>query len=193
MWNWLVNHKTFALILCGALGLGGIIFAANWYIDSVYDDGYQAGVQYVSDQVEQQKQQWNEQVQTIQKDHEVTIASMVGNYRNQIDKLNAQIDTLKNNPKIITKYITVDSKVPQGFVLWHDRAVQNTPFDMMIDEQENCNAESSYTLTQAATTIASNYINCNTCYQRLSALQEVVNDFIAKQNQLSTKEQQQNE
>lgn len=162
------------VIIAGLFGLG------SW----IYNTGYDNGVQFVNEQVTTQRQQWEQRVEQLQDQHNITIATITQKHNDQIDNLNKQIQTLKDHPKIITKYVDRPVPVTNGIALAHDRAAQNIPLYIMLPDNFKPSDPSEYTSTDLTNTIVKNYNSCNVCIQRLTALQEIVKQYQQKQNQM---------
>lgn len=158
-------------VLCVAIGC--------WFL---YNKGYNAGVDYVNSQVQSQRDSWIAEVQQLQSQHDKQVIELQTKYKTDIQQLNKQITTLKNNPKIIEKYIPEYIGVPSTFVLLHDRCALGQPLDtMIIDSALN---PQNYTLTDVGNTIAYNYNICNQCITKLTTLQTIVKQYIDKQQRL---------
>ena len=171
-----IKSKIIAIVVAvvGAIGLGMFI----------YDKGYDNGVQYVNEQVTLQRQQWEQRVEQLQDQHNITIATITQKHNDQIDQLNKQIQTLKDHPKIITKYVDRTVPVTNGIATAHDRAAQNIPLYIMLPDNFKPNDPSEYSSADLVNTIVKNYNSCNVCIQRLTALQDIVKQYQQKQNQM---------
>lgn len=153
-----------------------------WFL---YNKGYDAGVDYVNDLVQSQRDSWIAEVQQLQSQHDQQVVQLQTKYNYDIQQLNKQIATLKDNPKIIEKYIPQYIGVPSTFVLLHDRCALGQPLDtMIIDSALN---PQNYTLTDVGNTIAYNYNICNQCITKLTTLQLIVKQYIEKQQAMIEK------
>lgn len=145
----------------------------------VYYTGYNAGAGYVSEQVKIEKAKWEASINTLQKQHESEIAKLNAQHNSKVNQLNKQIDKLKKNPTIITKYMDPKDNISEGFVVWHNRCALGEPLDTFLPAPTT----NKYTIGDVANQVAINYNNCNKCIDRLTKLQQIVNDYISKQNQ----------
>lgn len=183
MFEWIKQHVKTTIAISTAIVIIGCGVALNCYIDSVYNDGYTAGIDYANTTIDKLNDDWNLRVKQIQYQYNKQLNDVNVKYHEELTAVNKQLDNLTNNPKIVTRYVTkTEYVIPQGFVLWHDRACQSIDLNDSIDIDTQ--AKSSYTLSDAATTIAANYTKCNLCISRLTALQDLVRSYIDKQNQL---------
>lgn len=150
-----------------------------------YQTGYDNGVQDIQVQVQQERDNWISKVNKIQNDYDQQTILIAQQHKDQVNNLNKQILKLKNNPKIIEKYIPVqmDGNIPETLVLLHNRAVNGSNLDQMIPD-ELIDKTSSCTLSDLSTTMTYNYTVCNQCYDRLNKLQIIIKKYIDKQKEL---------
>lgn len=171
-------------IIAIVLSVIATITAGAW----IYNTGYDNGVTYINQQVTLQKQQWEQQVSQLQTQHNATIASITEQHKFEIDQLNKQIKTLKEHPKIVTKYVDRAVPITKGLELLHDRAVTKVPLYAMLPDGFDINAPSDCSSSDFANTIVDNYNTCNQCIERLTALQRIVQQYQQKQNQIINQE-----
>ena len=166
-------------LISGAAVAVGLLFAGWW----IYDSGYDNGVAYVNETVANERIQWQAKINELQANNDTTVATITANHKTTVEQLNKQIETLKANPKIVTKYITKTTPctVTNGFALLHDRAATNVPLTTMVPD--NVDQPSEYSLDDVANTVAINYHDCNVCLDRLKALQEIIKQYQNKQQQ----------
>ena len=149
----------------------------------VYNSGYNAGVVFVNDQVKVEKAKWEASINQLQKQHETQISKLNTQHAYRVAQLNKQIDKLKKNPTIITKYFNPKDNVSEGFVVWHNRCALGEPLDTFLPSPTT----NEYTIGDVANKIAVNYNTCNQCIDRLTKLQAIFNDYIEKQNKVIVK------
>lgn len=160
-----------------------VVVAALFFIGThIYNTGYDNGVLYVNSQVAEQKAQWEQQIRDLQISHDVQLATLTQKHNDEVQSLNKQIETLKQHPTIITKYVT-DNRISNGVALIHDRSVNRVPLSMMIPDNVNVNESSNYTEADLANTIAINYNRCNVCIDRLTTLQQIIRQYQQKQTE----------
>ena len=174
------------LIAFGAI-IGAFVLGILAY--SVYNKGYDNGVAYVSAINEREHAEWVKKVEDAQTNFNKVQTQLTKDYTEKVRKLEDQVETLKKNPKIITKYITKEQNLslPYGFVLYHNRLVRNESVALMIptetDEAQSCD----FTLYDLSDTIATNYVRCNECMTKLKILQDTVKNYIANQESIVEK------
>ena len=126
---------------------------------------------------------WKTKVETLQGQHDTEVATITADFETKADQLQSEIDKLKKNPKVISKYVPVETecKIPNGFIEAHNLASKGLPLDEVNDPQPGT---SDKTLNQVADVVAENYYSCNITRSRLTSLQKIVADFQQKQKEL---------
>lgn len=165
------------------------VFAVIGIVYGLYQHGYNVGVAEITTQVDKERKQWSDKVVQLQTDYDKQTITLTEQHKNEIEKLNKQLIVLKNNPKIVEKYIPIqmDVNIPETMVLLHNRAVNGTPLDQMIPD-ELVDQTSSCTLSDLSSKVAYNYSVCNQCYDKLTKLQTIVSQYIEKQKELKKNE-----
>lgn len=177
-----MSQWTMYLVLSGVvLGLlGGVGYR-------LYDYGYNAGASAIQTELVAQRQEWESRIAASQLEVDNLSRSIELNYVPEQKRLKAQISSLKKNPKVVTKYVPVETKITEGVRIWHDRAVRGENLSLMIDG--DALKESPYTMQDLCSLIAINYNNCNECMLKLKSLQTIVKTYIAEQEALKKKKE----
>ena len=176
----MLNIKTTIIAVVCAIGLlSGIGY---W----LYDKGYSNGINYTKDQVELLNEQHKQKIDALQKSHNKQLVDVAAKYAIEVDQLTEQVKQLENNKTEYDQYIGTYipqqqyNYVPNGFVVWHDRAAKGERLDKIVLQGQLDNP-SEYTYNDAMYAIGYNYTQANVCFKRLDALQTIVRDFLAKQ------------
>lgn len=150
---------------------------------TIYTKGKSDGARLMEDKLNSERLNWTAQIETQKKQFRTEVDKVQKEYLTKEHKLKAQIKSLKDNPKVITKYISVDdnTKLPYGLILWHDRLVMNTPLNQFLPDAVPLK---DYTMYDLSNTLAYNYNTCNECMNKLTALQEIVKQYMEKQNKV---------
>ena len=158
------------------------MFLIGYGANALYQHGYDKGVATTTELVSKEKAKWTVLVDSIQKDHDQRVKEIELKYQYDVDRLNQQIASLNANPKVIEKYIPTYVEIPPTFVLLHDRCASGKRLDIMIDDSEL--TSTTYTLSDIGNTFAYNYTICNQAIAKLTALQQIVRQYIEKQQEL---------
>ena len=150
-----------------------------------YMVGYDKAVAVITNQVNAERIEWQEKVSKLESKFNEYRLNVETKHRFEVEDYKKQVQVLKDNPTVITKYITKEVQVPCQFNLLHDRLVDGVPINTMIPDDYQCKP---CTLSDVSTVLAQNYANCRLAMQRLEALQSVVKEFQAKQTNLKDKE-----
>ena len=157
-----------------------VIFVNGFYYWS-YNKGYDTAYDIVTNQVIAERVEWQNKVTTLENKFNQYKVDVESKHRIEIEDYKKQVKTLKDNPKVITKYITKEVKIPCSFELLHNRLVDGVPINTMIPEDYQCER---CTLEDVSRVMVENYSNCRLAMQRLETLQKVVKDFQDKQANL---------
>ncbi len=162
-----------------AAALVALILLGGFYVKG-RNDGYNL----VAGQLAQQQLEWQKKVSDSQLKHQTEVADIESQYNLDVFVLTSQIDKLKKNPRIITKYVPVkvDTPVPNGLVVLHDRSALGKDLD---DDVDNAESPSEIKASQYGTTVAENYNSCAADRKKLVALQDIVRKFQASQQELT--------
>ena len=153
----------------------------------MYNKGYDNGVQYVETQVAQLNKEHELKIEQLQQQHSEYVKNLELKYSYQVGQLNDQVTELQKNKTLYDKYIatyTPSSQynyVPNGFVVWHDRAAKGERLDKIV-LQDKLDDPSKYTFNDAMYAVGYNYTQANVCFARLTNLQNIVKDYINKQS-----------
>ena len=147
-----------------------------------YRFGYSNGTKETKTNIEKERTEWVSKVEAVQKEFGAYKTSVDTRHKTETESYKRQIKVLRDNPKVITKYITKEVQVPCGFEILHNRLVDGIPIDRMIPEHYSCPKER--TLTEVSEVIARNYSNCRLAMERLDALQTVVKNYMDGQKKL---------
>ena len=167
---------TLAIVL--VILTGGGYYLYNW--------GYTCGIDYSQQQVEILNEQHTQKIEQLQKQHNEYVSSIVLKYTREVDQLSSQVNELQKDKTTYEQYIGtyVPSNqynyVPNGFVIWHDRAVKGERLDKIV-LQNKLDDPSKYTYNDAMYAIGYNYTQANICFTKLDALQTVVKNYLEKQ------------
>ena len=155
-----------------ALIIGGLKYA--------YDSGYETGKHDVEAVVLVQKQEWEKKIATLNTEHQKVLREMELSHERDKTKLQAQIDALKSLS--FDEYITVEenSKLPVGFIQYHNRLALNVPVNSMLSEYKGKEVR----LKDLMRVMGENYITFHQTRVRLEHLQTIVKDFLNKQGEL---------
>ena len=142
-----------------------------------YYTGYHSGVADVNAEVAQEKATWEATIKNLEESHRAEVVRVREELAVENTKLQAQLDALKDE-SILDHYVTIEenSKLPVGFVEYHDRLVLNVPVNTIPH-----GGSSTITLRDLMTVLAKNYTMCHADQVKLANLQAIVRDFIAKQ------------
>lgn len=145
-----------------------------------YYTGYHSGVADVNAEVAQEKATWEATIKNLEESHRAEVVRVREELAVENTKLQAQLDALKDE-SILDHYVTIEenSKLPVGFVEYHDRLVLNVPVNTIPN-----GGSSTITLRDLMTVLAKNYTMCHADQVKLANLQAIVKDFIAKQEGL---------
>ena len=163
-------------VACAAAALFGL-----------YYFGYQQGVKHVEQQVIELNKQHEIKIDELQNEHTKTVTSITTKYAVEVNQLNEQIATLQDDKEKYQYYIgtyvpaTQHTIVPNGFIVWHDRAARGDRLDQIV-LQDKLDNPSQYTYNDVMYAVGYNYSQANLCYTRLDALQSIVKDFLNQQN-----------
>ena len=166
-----------------------VLFAAAAIVVALfglYYYGYSNGVQHVEQQVAELNKQHEQKIEVMQKEHNKIVTSITTKYTVDINQLHEQVNVLQNDKEKYQYYISTyvpsaqQSIIPNGFVMWHDRAARGDRLDQIIIQDE-MNKLSNYTYNDVMYAVGYNYSQANVCYARLNALQEIVKDFLNQQ------------
>lgn len=142
-----------------------------------YYTGYSSGVADVNAEVKAETERWQARVEKLEASHQAEVVRVREELAVENSKLQAQLDALKDE-SILDHYVTIEenSKLPVGFVEYHDRLVLNVPVNTIPS-----GGSSTVTLRDLMTVLAKNYTMCHADQVKLANLQAIVRDFIAKQ------------
>lgn len=171
----MLGGSAFKTLLASAVAVVGISFVSYRY-------GYGNGMSEAKTETEKVRAEWVSKIESKQKEFDDYKLSIESKHKIETDSYKRQIKTLRDNPKVITKYITKEVHVPCGFEILHNRLVDGIPIDRMIPEKYSCSKE--HTLTEVSEVIARNYSNCRLAMERLDALQSVAKKYIDEQKKL---------
>lgn len=149
-----------------------------------YRYGYSNGTIETETNIEKERTEWVSKVEAVQKEFDKYKTRVESKHKTETEAYERQIKVLRDNPKIITKYITKEVRVPCGFEILHNRLVDGIPIDRMIPENYSCSREHS--LSEVSEVITRNYSNCRLAMERLDALQSVVKKYMDEQKKLET-------
>ena len=96
----------------------------------VYNWGYNTGVQDVEAEVDQLNEQHKQAIATLQNQHDQVVQQITNRYVVEVDQLNQQVIALQQDKQQYDQYIgsyipqQQYNYVPNGFVVWHDRAAK---------------------------------------------------------------------
>ena len=172
----MLDIKTTAIAVCAVVGILTFAFYKT------YDIGYDNGVEYMKTEVEKLNTAWETKVSSSQKEHDDKVKEIYISHTHSISELKKQIEVLttdKIKTETVLKQYKTEGYVPNGFVLWHDRASQGNRLDVMVGE--NVGTTSKYTFNDVMMVIGNNYNKYNVCKSKLDSLQEIVKDYIEKQ------------
>ncbi len=167
---------TKAKIVVALLVVVGCYGGYKW----IYNTGYQQGVDVVTNQVRDERIQWEAKIATLQAQHNTAIATLNQQHKDRLNTLQHQLDAL-NDQRLQDKYFDPSTLISNGFVVWHNRCANGAPLNNFITEIPS----GKYTVKDVANSVAINYNNCNVCIDRLTKLQTIVKQFIEKQNQVT--------
>lgn len=159
------------------------ITAVMGVLYGTYNYGYKSGINEISQTIASERVVWENKVKETEtkfNEYKVTLESQ---HKTEVKEYEKQIATLRDNPKIVTKYITKEVQVPCTFELLHNRLVDGIPINTMIPDEYSCAKEHS--LTEVSNVLITNYSNCRLAMERLEALQKIVKDYQAKQTALT--------
>lgn len=160
-----------------------ILFGISVSYDYVYEKGIQEGFRQCNVVVEKERNDWKENIRNIQENHNLEITKLTKDYENQIKTLDKNLEELKENPKVIERYIEVPIEVPDKVILLHDRSAKGESLYTMIPKDYT--TKNKHSLKELAEVVNRNYNTCLKDQERLRTLQEVVKDFIRKQEELT--------
>ena len=152
----------------------------------LYNKGYQNGVQFVEAQVAELNKEHELKIEQLQKQHNEYVQSIELKYTYQVGQLNEQVAELEKNKTLYDKYIGTYipsnqyNYVPNGFVLWHDRAAKGERLDKIV-LQDQLDNPSKYTFNDTMYAVGYNYTQANVCFTKLTSLQNIVKDYMKKQ------------
>lgn len=172
-------------ILIGMFIIGICVFIGF----RIYDAGKQNGIILTEKIFAEEKLKWISKVDTIQRENDDTIKSILSSYNVHISGLEESIDKLeadlKQKPKVryVHKYVPIETKcdIPQGFIELHNTAASGKPLN---DDPMNVNASTQFTLSDVGSVVAINYYEYNKLVKQLVALQNVVIEYQNKQKEL---------
>lgn len=163
-----------------------ILFGISASYDYVYEKGIKEGYRQCNVVVEKERNDWKENIRNIQESHNLEITKLTKDYESQIKTLDKNLEELKENPKVIEKYIEVPIEIPDKIILLHDRSAKGESLYTMIPKDYT--TKNKYNINDLAKKINRNYNICLKDQERLRTLQSVVKDFIEKQNDILSKE-----
>ena len=148
-----------------------------------YNYGYKSGINEISQTIASERVVWENKVKETETKFNEYKVTLEAQHKSEVKEYEKQIATLRDNPKIVTKYITKEVQVPCTFELLHNRLVDGTPINTMIPDDYSCAKEHS--LTDVSNVLITNYSNCRLAMERLEALQKIVKDYQTKQEALT--------
>ena len=148
-----------------------------------YNYGYKSGINEISQTIASERVVWENKVKETETKFNEYKVTLEAQHKSEVKEYEKQIATLRDNPKIVTKYITKEVQVPCTFELLHNRLVDGIPINTMIPDEYSCAKEHS--LTDVSNVLITNYSNCRLAMERLEALQKIVKDYQAKQTALT--------
>lgn len=160
-----------------------IAVVALLLLGGFYWKGRSDGYALSAGELATQKLEWQQKVNDMQLAYQDESFHIATQYESDVFVLQSQIEKLKKNPKIITKYIPakVDTLVPTGLVTLHDRAAEGVDLD---DDVANAEIPSDVRLSVFGGTVAENYLTCEDTRKKLVALQDVVREYQEHQQEL---------
>lgn len=173
-----IGGSTIKVILLSAAAVFAILYGT-------YNFGYKNGVTEVSQTIAAERVVWESKVKNVETEFNNYKIELEAKHKTEVSEYEKQITALRDNPKIVTKYITKEVPVPCTFELLHNRLVDGTPINTMIPDGYTCSKD--YSLSDFSNVLITNYSNCRLAMQRLEALQKIVKDYQEKQNKLSEK------
>lgn len=104
-------------------------------------------------------------------------------YEMDVFVLQGQVQHLRDNPQVVVKYVplSVDAKLPKGFVELHDKASKGEALDGKVVDAAKATENK---LSQLAVTVQSNYTTCIAEKKQLAALQETIRAYQKRQKEL---------
>ena len=175
-----MSAKQFIITLVCALVL---MVGGGYYL---HHQGYSQGIEYSKQQVDLLNEQHEQKIEALPKQHEEYVQSVVLKYTYEVGQLTEQVQQLQNDKNTYNQYIgtyipsSQYNYVPNGFVVWHDRAAKGERLDKIV-LQNNLDDPSKYTYNDAMYAVGYNYTQANVCFTRLGALQTIVKNYLDKQ------------
>ena len=147
-------------------------------LGGAYYLGRQSGIEDTNREVAMERQAWENRVEALQKTHDEAVVQIRESLSAENARLQAQLDAIEDS-SILDAYVTVEenSRLPVGFVEYHDRLVLNVP----VNTIRTNNTPTKLTLRDLMTVLAKNYTMCHRDQTKLANLQAIVADFVAKQ------------
>ena len=171
-----LGGSTIKIVILTIVSVLGVLYGT-------YNYGYKSGVNEVSQTIVAERVIWEDKVKETETKFNEYKVNLEAQHKTEVKEYEKQIATLRDNPKIVTKYVTKEVQVPCTFELLHNRLVDGTPINTMIPAGYSCPKDHS--LTDVSNVLITNYSNCRLAMERLEALQKIVKDYQAKQNALT--------
>lgn len=151
---------------------------------------YFKGVYSTTIKYEAEKKAWQDKVEIVQSllDEEVTKKAQV--HTAYVDKIQKVTEYLYRDPIIHNVYVPFESdakcSINRGFVELHNKAANGASLEELKNADTKLNQEpSKVKLSDVAETVTINYYEYNKMKSQLTTLQEIVKDFMSKQEALN--------